>query len=446
MKNIGKIKAIIISSIIALIMVFGVVMSFVPMHLGNKDYESFAGALSESTTISAGMSVEYTIKESGEEKDVKKSISLLKEIINEYGYKSATVYLKGTDKIRVDLNEPVIVSERSSTESFLNALASGKLEFKNQNDASASLEVKEGETVDPTLIIIDASKHIEKISKIHYSQASGIKIDFNKEGKNLYSASVNQPLYMFVGNTAWPNTSNNQISANTDASATSMYLMFNSSDVVDSYYYTLYAGMMPIELDSENVEIVYNSSKSALTAKVAGIVLTVVFAVVLIVLSAIKQKGFCIANIVSSLIIMSVELFLLQAMNWVTFGLSSFIAMMVVMLVIYLLNATIYTAIKEELKIGKTLSTAVEDAYRKNMWFVIDTLAVMFIAGFGFACFSTGEMIGFGTILALASVMIGLTTLLLNRLLLNCIYSFTEKATTFFGLTQGGQENEDSSK
>lgn len=446
MKNIGKINAIIISSIIALVMIFGVLLSFVPMHLGNKDYESFAGALSESTTINAGMSVEYTIKESGEEKDVKKSISLLKEIINDYGYKSATVYLKGTDKIRVDLNEPVLVSERSSTESFLSTLASGKLEFKNQNDASASLEVGEGETVDPTLIIIDASKHIDKISKIHYSQASGIKIDFNKEGKNLYSASVNQSLYMFVGNEAWPNSSNNQISANTDASATSMYLMFNSNDVVDSYYYTLCAGMMPIELDSENVEIVYNSSKSALTAKVAGIVLTFVFAVVLIVLSAIKQKGFSIASIVSSLIVLSLELFLLQAMNWVTFGLSSFVAMMVVMLVIYLLNATIYTAIKEELKIGKTLSTAVEDAYRKNMWFVIDTLVVMFIAGFGFACFSSGEMAGFGTILALASVMIALTTLLLNRLIQNCIYSLTEKATTFFGLTQGGQNNEDSSK
>lgn len=440
MKNLGKVKAIIISSIIALVMVAGLLLTFVPMHLGSKDFESFAGALSKSTTISGGMSVEYTIKEAGDDKQLKESISLLKDIINDYGFKSATVYKKGEDKLRVDLNEPVLVSQRSVVEEFLGNLAQGKLEFKNQDDVHASMTPKEGEELDPNLIILDASTHIEKISKIHYSQASGIKIDFNKEGKNLYSAAVNQPLFMFVGGKEWPSAQNNEISANTDASATSMYLMFNSADVVDSYYYTLRAGMMSIELDSESVEVVYNESKTALTAKVAGIVLSVVVAVGLIVLAVIKQKGFAIASIVSSIIMLSLEMFLLQAMNWVTFGLSSFIALIVVALINYILNAAIYSSVKAENKIGKSLATSVEDGFRKNLWVVVDTLAIMFIIGFALAVTASGELVGLGTIVALSAVFMGVATLLLNRLVLNCIYSFKEDTTAFFGLNKGGQE------
>ena len=446
MKNLGKVKAIIISSLIALVMIVGLILTFIPMHLGSKDYESFAGALSQSTSIDGGMSVEYKIKESGDEKEIKQSVAILKDIINDYGFKSATVYLKGEDKIRVDLNEPVLVSERSATEEFLSTLASGKLEFKNKDDAQATLTPAEGEEVDPSLIIIDANLHIDKISKIHYSQSSGLKIDFNKKGKELYASSVNQSLYMFVGGKAWPSDENNEISANTDSSATSMYLMFNSSDVVDSYYYTLRAGMMAIELDGEEVEVVYNTSKSALTAKVAGIVLAVAVVVGLIILACLKQKGFAIASIVSSLIMLSLEMFLLQAMNWVVVGLSGIIAVAVIALITYILNAVIFSAIKQEQQKGKSLATSVEDGYNKNIWFVLDTLIITFIIGFILAITVGGEFAGLGTILALSSVMLGVNTLLFNRLILNCIYSFNENAGAFLGLKEGGKTHEDTTK
>ena len=440
MKNLGKVKAIIISSIIALVMVLGLLMTFVPMNLGSKDFESFAGALSKSTTISGGMSVEYTIKESGDEKEIKNSISILTDIIRDYGFKDVTAYLKGDDKIRVDLNEPVLVSDRSQVEEFLKSVALGKLEFKNKDDVTATMTPAEGQELDPNLIVIDASKHIDKISKIHYSQASGIQIDFNKEGKNLYSAAVNQPLYMFVGGAEWPSADNNEISANKDASATSMYLMFNSADVVDSYYYTLRAGMMSIGLDKDNVEIVYNENKTALIAQVAGIVLSAVVVIGLIVLAVIKQKGFAIANIVSALIVLSLEMFLLQAMGWVVIGFSSLVALIAVALVYYVLNAVIYSSVKAENSIGKSITTSVEDGFRKNLWVVVDTLAAMFIVGFVLAITATGELVGVGTILALSAVFMGVAILLLNRAILNCIYSFVENATAFFGLTKGGRE------
>ena len=434
MKNIGKIKAIIISSVIVFVMVVGLLMSFVPAEISSKDFESFSGAIKKATSIDAGMSVEYEMKGEYSDEEISSSIKILTGIISEYGFKSVNAYRKGDNKIRVDLNAPVLFSERSSCEDFLSKLASGKLEFKNKNDAKASLTPKEGETVDPTLIIIDATKHIEKVSTVNYSQAAGVKIDFNNEGKSLYSASVGSPLYMFVGGKAWPSEQGNEISANTDPSATSMYLMFSSVDAVDSYYYTIKAGMMSIELDSDKVDIVYNTNKSALTARVAGFVLTIVVAVALITLLAVKYKGFAIAPVVSSLILLAIELFLLQAMDWVVFGFTGFVALIFMTILNYILNAHIFSSIKAEQKVGKSLATSTDDGYRKNLWVVIDALSVTFIIGLVLALISTGEMVAVGTILALSALFMAVEILLFNRLIINCIFSIFGKNEKIFGL------------
>lgn len=434
MKKIGKIKAIIISSVIALVMVLGLALSFIPVSIGSKDYESFAGALAQNTTISDGMSVEYKIKSDSTDKEIKDSIKVLTNIISEYGIKSVNAYRKGTDTIRVDLGEPVLISDRSATEDFLSSLSSGRMQFKNKNDAAATLTPAEGQTVDESLIIIEVSEHVEKISKINSRGASGIQIDFNKAGRDLFSKATGSPLYMFVDGEAWPSANGgNEISANNDPAASSMYLMFNSSDVVDSYYYVLLAGQMTIELDAEKVEIFYTSTSAATVFKVAGLVVTAFILVGLMVLLALKQKGFAIAPIVSSIIGLSVLLLLLQAMDWVVFGLTSILAIAVVGIIIYAINSIIYNGIKSELALGKSLSTASADAFKRHTPFVVDTLVVTLIFGFVLAIFSSGELVGVGTILALSSVIIMLNTLLFNRLILNCIYSMTEKTREFLG-------------
>lgn len=440
MKNIGKIKSIIISSVILLVMVAGLVLSFVPMTFSKKDFESFSGALKLATSIDGGMSVEYKIKGDYTDKEFSDSIKILTDMMNEYGFGTVNAYKKGEDKIRVDLNQPVLYSDRSSAESFLENLATGKLEFKNKNDAKATTTPAEGETVDPTLIVIDATKHIEKVSKVSNGQVTGLKIDFNKEGKSLYTASTGSPLYMFVGGTAWPSSDNNELSANTDPSAVSMYLMFNSSDAVDSYYYTVKSGMMAVELDSEEVDIVYNTNKTALWFNISGIVLTIAVFIGLMALLVIRFKAFAIAPIVSSSIIIALELFLLQAMDWVAFGFSSYIALIAVIFITFTLNSQIFSSIYDELAIGKSLSTSTEDGFKKNLWVVIDMCALTFIAGIVIAFIAKGEIVAAGTILALSSTLVAISTLLFNRLLLNCIFSIFQGKEKIFGHSGRGEE------
>lgn len=441
MKNIGKIKAIIISSIVTLVLIAGLIFSFVPMKLGNKDYESFAGALNQGISINGGMSVEYTIKGTYTDKQLNSSLAKITELVQEYGYESVVAYKKGEDKIRVDLNGPVLYDDRNTAESFLKQIATGKLEFKNKNDASATLTPKEGEEVDPNLIIINASEHIESITKVNYQQQNGIKIEFNKTGKRLYSKAVNQPLYMFVGGTAWPSANdNNKVQANTDANSSTMYMMFNSSDVVDSYYYTLKAGMLDISLDSENVEVVYNTSKSALTVKVASIVASIVVLVGLIVLFSLKYKGLGIPVTVTNLLMVCAILYLMQAMNWVTVGASTIVASVVLMVANYIINSAILGGVNKEQLVGKSMETAVSDSYKKHTPIVIDALVVLFVIGATLAIATTGDLKGIGTMVALFAVLTMFNTLLFNRLLINCMYSFTPNPAKFLGLKAEGGE------
>ena len=440
MKNLGKIQAIIISSVIVLVMALGVVASFVSMSFKTKDFESFAGAMKKSTSIDAGMSVEYEIKGNPSDDEISNSIKILTDIMREYGFTSVNAYKKGDDKIRVDLNKPVLYSDRSSAEEFLQGLATGKLEFKNKNDAKATTTPAEGQSVDPTLIVIDATKHVDKVSKISNGQVSGLQIDFNKEGKSLYSAASGSPLYMFVGGKAWPSAEGNELSANTDPSAVSMYLMFNSSEAVDSYYYTIRAGMMEVELDSAGVDIVYNTNKTALTYKVTGIVLAVFVFVALMVLLALKYKAFAAAPIVSSVIGFALELFLLQTMDWVAFGFTGFIALIFMTILNYVLNAHIFNSVGQEFAIGKSISTSTDDAFKKNTWLVIDASVIVFIVGLLISFLATGEMIAVGTILALSAVVIAISTLFFNRLLLNLIFSIFEGKEKIFGLSRREEE------
>ena len=440
MKNLGKIKSIIISSVIVLVMVAGMIFSFLPISFKNKDFESFAGAMKKSTTIDGGMSVEYEIKGNPSDEEISSSIKILTDIMREYGFNSVNAYKKGENKIRVDLNQPVLYSDRSSTEEFLGSVATGKLEFKNKNDEKATTTPAEGEAVDPTLIVIDATKHIDKVSKISNGQATGLQIDFNKEGKSLYSAASGSPLYMFVGGKAWPSAEGNELSANNDPSAVSMYLMFNSSEAVDSYYYTVRAGMMQIELDSTKVDIVYNTNKTALTFKVAGIILTIIVFVALMVLLSLKYRGFAIAPIVSSLISFALELFLLQAMDWVSFGFTGFIALIVITIVNYVLNAHIFSVASQEFAIGKSISTATEDAYKKNRLVVIDASVIIFIVGIITSFLATGELVAVGTILAISAVFLAVSTLIFNKFILSLVFSIFDGKEKIFGLSRREEE------
>lgn len=429
MKNIGKIKAIVISAIISLVLVVSLILTFVPMELGNKDFESVIGSMNLSRDVSKGISAEYTIDGEYTDKEIQKAIKQMAEISSEYGFKSVSVYKKGDNKIRLDVNSTVLETEKASAEEFLNNLAVGKLEFKSENKKDAVATPENG------IIIIDAGLHIKSVEKINYRSSAGLTISFNKEGKALYSAATGSPLYMFVGGAEWPSSNQNEISANNDPSSTEMVLMFNSAEVVDTYYYIFRAGMLPISLDSENVEIVYTTNKTANIARIVLFVLALVIMVAMITYLIVRFKGFGISASVMMIVALALELFLLQAMNWVVIGKSAIIAIIFMLIVNYAVITNIFNKIRDEYKKGKSLETATEDGFNKSVKLPLYMYGVILIVGLVLAFTMGAEFQAIGTIFALSAVLFAVSNLVLTKLVLSVIYSLNN-SPKMFGLEE----------
>ena len=428
MKNLGKIKAIVISSIIIAVMVIGLLFTFVPMHFGSKDFESVIGSMNLSRGMSDGISAEYTLEGEYTDEEISKAIHVMAEVTAEYGFKSVSIYKKGDNKIRVDISTTVLETQKSQAEEFLTTLASGKLEFKNVNKADATSE---------TNIVIDGSKHIEAIEKVNYKTSAGLKIKFTKEGKELYSQSTGAPLYMFMGGTAWPSSNGqNEIAANTDPSATEMYLMFASPEVVDTYYYSLRAGMIPVAFEADSIDVVYTSSQ---TAGITNVLLLVVSLVVFVALSALlvlKFKAMGAAAVVASSIAVMVELFLLQAMNWVVIGVASMISIIFMFIINYAAITILLNKVVSQNKIGKTPETSVEDGFNKSIRQVSLIYGTTLVVGLLFAFIGKVELCAVGTILSLGAIFLAVTTIFLTRLIINLIYSIWPEKTHVFNLNK----------
>ena len=432
MKNLGRITAYIISAVVIVVFGLGLLLSFVPMTIGGKDYESFAGSLNLSQEVKGGITAEYTIAGDYSNEEIEKSIKIMTDVISEYGFKSVNVYKKGSNKIRVDINSTVLKENQSLAEELLTTIASGNLHIKDVNDVKADAE---------SCIFIDGTKHIEKISKVTSrgttGTISGLQIEFTKEGKELYTSAAGSKLYMFVGGKAWPgdNTSN-EIQANTDPSSTSMFLMFTNQEVVDSYYYVLRSGTMPITLDSENVQIAYFSSSAS---EISGIILAILALVVeagLIAILLVKYKGLALPSVVASVLSIMVLLFLMQAMEWVVIGRASIIAILLLELLSYWIINMQCSQVVKEYNIGKSKETAVEDGFRKTLTPVLEVLAAVLILSITIAAAMGGEVRAIGTIAAVTSALFAITFTLLNRVLLNVLYTLFPQNVKLFGLKQ----------
>lgn len=81
-------------------------------------------------------------------------------------------------------------------------------------------------------------------------------------------------------------------------------------------------------------------------------------------------------------------------------------------------NVVIYERIKEELKLGKTLRTAVDSGYKRALSSVLDANITTFIAGLVLYSFGTGPIKGFGVTLIIGIVASMITAVFITKFLL----------------------------
>ena len=434
MNNYSKTKSLIIYIIFGLIFAIGTILTFVPMSIGSKDYESFIGATALSKECTDTISAIYTYAED-DKTDVNKSIDLMGGMLEkEFGKNSVSVYKLGEDRIRVDVAESATTASTDEIEEYLTGFTSGKLKITNNSSPTATIEENKN------LLEIDGWTDIDSVQTKTYKGSYGIEVSFKKSGKTTYGLMTGQKVYIYVNDKAFPSDNYNTVDLTSES--TTFTIWFSSNEYIEYYKNTFEVGMIPLYFNPDNVEFIHTEANPVALTYTAVAISTLVFALYLFAI--IKFRVPAIMYVITSIIGNYVLLFLLQAMPWVEVGIVTMASIGMVKLVEFALFALIHKRVKDEFMLGKSIETSFEDAYKRTIMPVIDTLSVLLLGGLIFAVAGRFELVTIGTTVAISSVVSAIVLLLGTRLLTTCYFAFNQTSNSCYALPKRmeGETNE----
>ena len=183
MKKFSKKTTIIVSVLICVIMLAGILLSFVPMTAGSKTFLSLSGGINVSTDMMGGMYGEYDILTENPSESTKiDSMQKVKRVFEKFGYKNVNVYIYGS-KLRVEVSYPRGSKSYEKVYGELGMVAGGSFKLSSQNP-SGSTGSTGTDKEDP--IILNGNEHVESVKVYTNNNVKYISINFNKEGQEVY--------------------------------------------------------------------------------------------------------------------------------------------------------------------------------------------------------------------------------------------------------------------
>lgn len=448
MKRFQKSTAIALSIIFAIVLAIGFVCSFVPMTFGAKTFVSFSGSLNISSDLTGGLYGEYDIKtKNASTQDVIDSMELIKDVLEENGYKNANVYAIGNKKIRAEVSFPKGDSTYSSVYAELTSIASGAFSLRSTYE----LEDKS--------IVVPGASTVEEVSITTYNDTKSMIVKFNKEGEAKFKelCTSTTTIYLVLGDYS----QSISISGVTDYSQ----LTLQNTD-----YENLVALEQKVKLGCMKVEInpstaVINTMSASLSAGEAAstsaeksFYSSTVFVVALSAFAAIAVLGLAVfavkfgfyAVLMLATLLLNTELFLILMCLIPSFeiGLSTIAAMIVGVSVIYTYAFAFANKVKSEYNIGKSLNAALEISYKKQLPSVIMTNVMLFLSSLIMFAFSFGELSSVAIVFTACMFLSLLTNLLVVPFLVKICISFGTFGRKVFMLKKrsGISDNEELAK
>ena len=191
MKNFKKSTAIVLICIFSVIMIVGFLFSYVPMTIGTKTFVSFSGAINVSSDISGGVYGEFEITTKNPTKSqIVDSMSKIKEVFEEDGYKNVNVYALGTKKIRVEVSYPRGSKTYADAYSELSNVGTGAFQLRSAQEVKDDTKIVDGATC------------VSQVKVATNNDSKFITVVFNDKGKEAYKtliSSAKGTIYLALG-------------------------------------------------------------------------------------------------------------------------------------------------------------------------------------------------------------------------------------------------------
>ncbi len=431
MKKFNKKTAIVLSVIMSIILVVGVIFSFVPMNFGSKKWESFAGSISVSSDLTGGLYGEFNIKTQKPSKDdMISSMQKIRDVFEEDGFKNVNVYAVGTEKIRVEAAYSRTSRSYAEVYNKIASVGAGAFSLRTTYEMSE------------TTVSVLGKDCVSGVDVYTNNDVNYLSIKFNKEGEKQFKElcegvttdnSSSPSIYIALGDYAQQIT----------ISGITSYSEFTLSDEDYSNLIQLknnvVLGCMKIELDTSSAKIntmsaSLSAGESAGTPEVSSYASSTVFIlmnaallsiiVTMIAFFAARYGFYFLVMLLTMVINTCLFVMILNLMPSVEIGLSSYFALVVGVGIIYTYALKYASLVKSEYKAGKSLGASLQSAYKKTMPTTLIANIVLFVSSLIFLAFSFGEITSAAIVLAICSFLSLLTNLLIIPFLVKICISF----------------------
>ncbi|MCH3986666.1 MAG: protein translocase subunit SecD [Lachnospiraceae bacterium] len=411
-------------SIILLVALIG--LSVVSLVGIGSDGTGSVSAIRRGLDLAGGVSVTYEVQdENPSAQDMEDTIYKLQKRV-EGDSTESQVYQSGTNRITVEI--PGV----TNADEILQELGTpGSLEFL---DSTGYTAMKNGEDYTPLLTGSDV-KEAQAYTDTSSSSSSspyGVSLTFTDDGATKFeqATSDNVGSYIYIvydGEVVSAPRVSEAISGGS-AVITGM----ETYDAADNLATYIRIGAIPLTLSeaSSNIVGAQLGSNAIHLAKIAAVVGLIVLAIFMIALYRIPG----VVAMIALWLYLAMEMVILSAYQ-LTLTLPGIAGIILGLGMAVDANIIIYSRIKEEIGLGRSVDNAIGAGYHKAMSSIVDGNVTTIIAGIVLEIFGSGTIKGFATTLILGNVLSMFTAFIVTRTIMRLFYNMGLKDPKFYGKT-----------
>ncbi|SJZ36190.1 protein translocase subunit SecD [Garciella nitratireducens] len=399
-----NLKKFIILIIIIAIIAFGVYTAINGLRLGNYQILPLKEGINLGLDLRGGVYVVLEAKGSKEDpitdEKMSRAIATIRQRVDGLGVSEATVTKQGQNRIRVSIPD---IQDQDKALDMIGKTA--QLEF-----------------IGPDKNVILTGEQVEDSQAVYQQTQTGeqpvVTLKFNKKGTAAFAKAtkefINQPISIVLDGEVISAPIVQSTITNGEAVITGQSTLEEASDLST----LIRAGALPVSLEPVEVRTVgpilgQDALSQSIKAAIIGVSLVFVFMIL----------RYRLLGIVASLaLVVYILLFFLVLVSIdSTLTLPGIAGLILSIGMAVDANIIIFERVKEELKLGKTLRSALDSGFSRALTSILDSNITTIIAGIVLFFFGSGSIKGFAVTLMIGIIVSMITAVLVTRYLLRLV-------------------------
>lgn len=390
------------------------------------------GGITQGLDLKGGTVIVYKAQaENPSEEDMDTVASMLRTRLDGQGYTEATLTRQGTDKIRVEL--PDVQDAQTAVETLGATAQLIFAETVSQDPNDPMKVVVDTPVMDGNAVKSAVAEYGQTSDDLAASNSYYIALELTDEGRQKFSEAtgrlVGKPIYIVMDGIiiSAPN-----VQQKIDSNSCVITGEFTPEEA-KSLAANIKSGQLPFSLEQVEVRTVSatlgdEALHNAILAGIIGLILVMLFMLLIYRVMGLMADIALAAYLAIVLIIL--------ANVHVNLTLPGIAGIILSVGMAVDANVVIFERVKEELRLGKTVRSAVDAGFNRALTAVIDSNITTIIAAVILWWLGTGTIKGFGITLFIGIVVSMLSAIFVTKFLLKQMIGMNIKNTWFYGVSK----------